>query len=102
MGKELRELDAQLAQSERLQQRLAGLVERAQRPERNADIRALVARLEHLLLGIRGAQAQGETALRERAIGELQAQQQRLRGYIGRTKLAMARLYDRGATEQLP
>lgn len=102
MVRQLRELDAELARSERLQQRLAGLTERARRPERSADIRALVARLEQLLLGIRGAQAQGEAALRLSAVAELQAQQQRLRGYLGRTRLAMARLYDQGATEQQP
>jgi hypothetical protein len=97
--KALRDLDAELAAGERNQQRLATLVERAQQPEQGERIHALVARLESLLKNIRGAQAAGETTLRRLSLDEMQLQEQRLQVYLGKTRLAMARLYDKGATD---
>lgn len=99
--KQLRDLDVQLNTVAQAQQRVDGLVARAQRPEQGERIRALVARLEKILVGIRAAQAQGDSVLRERAIGELQQQRGRLETYLERTRLARARLYDKGTTETL-
>lgn len=97
--KELRDLDTTLAETQRQNQRLATLVERAQQPEQGERIRSLVLRLEKLLLSIRIAQADGEFTLRQHAIDEMQQQRQRLQLYLSKTRLAMARLYDKGATE---
>lgn len=97
--KALRELDKQLTESQRNQQRLATLVERAQQPEQGARIHALVVRLEALLKNVRAAQGQGETTLRRLALDEMTLQRGRLQVYLGKTRLAMARLYDKGATD---
>jgi hypothetical protein len=51
---------------------------------------------------IHNAQRQGEQVLRERARAELQTQRERLVTYLARTRLAKARLYDKGTTEALP
>ncbi|MET0378787.1 MAG: tetratricopeptide repeat protein, partial [Spongiibacteraceae bacterium] len=97
--KALRDLDTELAQSERNQQRLATLVDRARQPERGEHIHALVARLEALLKNIRGAQGNGEITLRQLSLEEMQQQRLRLQVYLGKTRLAMARLYDLGETK---
>lgn len=100
--KRLKDLDQQLAQAGREQVRVENLVARARQPEQGERIHALVARLEKLLVGIRAAEAQGDNVLRGRAIGELQQQRARLQVYLGRARLATARLLDKGTTEALP
>lgn len=97
--KDIRDLDAVLVENNRNNQRLTTLVERAQQPEQGERIHALVTRLEKLLIGIRSAQSDGELTLRRLAVDEMQQQRQRLQVYLNKTRLAMARLYDKGATE---
>jgi len=99
MTKQMRDLDATLAQAQHSQARVSALVERAKQPEQGQRIHALVKRLEKLLLGIRSAQADGELTLRKLAVAEMQQQRERLQLYLGKSRLAMARLYDKGATE---
>jgi hypothetical protein len=99
--RELRELDTELARVESRQKQISQLVARAQMPEQGARIDLLEQRLQQLLRRIRDAQQQGERLLRARAGEELAQQRERLQGYLGRTRLAMARLYDKGATEAL-
>jgi hypothetical protein len=98
LDKALRDVDATLAQTSASQQRLAALVGRAQTPEQGPRIDALDARLTTLLQRIDAAQRSGESLLRRRAEAELTAHRQRLQAYLGRTRLAMARLYDKGST----
>lgn len=98
-AKALRDLNAELAQGERNQQRIATLVDRARQPEQGARIHALVARLESLLKNIRSAQSNGESTLRQLSLEEMQLQRERLQVYLGKTRLAMARLYDTGETK---
>lgn len=99
LTKQTRALDAALAEGQRGQARLTALVERARQPEQGERIHALLQRLEKLLVGIRGAQANGELTLRRLAVAEMQQQRERLQLYLGKSRLAMARLYDKGATE---
>jgi outer membrane protein assembly factor BamD (BamD/ComL family) len=99
--RQLRELDEQLAISQQRKAQLDGLVVRARQPEQGARIRALQARLQSNLKSIQQAQRAGEQVLRERAQAELQAQRARLSTYLARTRLAKARLYDKGTTEAL-
>ncbi len=98
LDKALRDADATLAQTAQFQQRLDALVGRAQAPEQGPRIDALDQRLVQLLARIDGAQRDGESLLRRRAEAELVAHRQRLQGYLGRARLAMARLYDKGST----
>ena len=98
---QLRELDRELAVALQRKGQLDGLVARARQPEQGARIRALQARLQAQLKSIALAQRSGEQVLRERAQAELQAQRTRLATYLARTKLAKARLYDKGTTEAL-
>ena len=102
LTKQLRELDQQLANAQQQQLRVDNLVERARQPEQGERIRALAKRLQISLNNIHNAQQQGEKVLRERARAELQAQRERLVTYLARTRLAKARLYDKGTTEALP
>jgi len=102
LTKQLRELDRQLADAQQQQLRVDNLVERARQPEQGERIRALATRLQTSLNNIHNAQQQGEKVLRERARAELQAQRARLVTYLARTRLAKARLYDKGTTEALP
>jgi hypothetical protein len=74
---------------------------RARQPEQGQRIRALQVRLQANLKSIQQAQRSGEQVLRERALVELQAQRARLSTYLARTRLAKARLYDKGTTEAL-
>ena len=97
--KQLRELDTQLALSQIDKAAIANLVERAKAPEQGERIRALDARLQATLKNIHNAQSQGDKVLREHAIAELQQQRARLTVYLGRAKLAEARLLDKGTTE---
>ncbi|HSB97674.1 MAG TPA: hypothetical protein VLC91_14545 [Spongiibacteraceae bacterium] len=102
LTKQLRGLDQQLADAQQQQLRVANLVERARQPEQGERIRALTKRLQTSLNNIHNAQQQGEQVLRARARAELQAQRARLVAYLARTRLAKARLYDKGTTEALP
>jgi hypothetical protein len=97
--KQTRALDTALADGQRGQARLNALVERARQPEQGERIHALLQRVEKLLVGIRSAQANGELTLRRLAVAEMQQQRERLQLYLGKSRLAMARLYDKGATE---
>lgn len=99
--RQLRELDEQLAVAQQRKAQLDGLAARARLPEQGARIRALQARLQSNLKSIQQAQHAGEQVLRERALAELQAQRARLSTYLARTRLAKARLYDKGTTEAL-
>jgi hypothetical protein len=99
--RQLRELDEQLAVAQQRKAQLDGLVVRARQPEQGARIRALQVRLQSNLKSIQQAQRAGEKVLRERALAELQAQRVRLSTYLARTRLAKARLYDKGTTEAL-
>lgn len=101
LTKALREIDTQLAKAQREKAALANLVERANAPEQGERIRALDARLQSTLKNIQTAQAQGDNVLRARAIGELQAQRDRLVAYLSRAKLEKSRLLDKGTTEAL-
>lgn len=102
LTKQLRNLDTQLAKAQLDENYLANLVERAKTPEQGERIRALETRLDDTLNKINRAKAQGDKVLRERAIAELQLQRERLIAYLGRAKLAKARLFDKGTTEALP
>jgi hypothetical protein len=99
--RQLRELDEQLAVAQQRKPQLDGLAARARLPEQGVRIRALQARLQSNLKSIQQAQRAGEQVLRERALAELQAQRARLSTYLARTRLAKARLYDKGTTETL-
>ncbi|HEY3699493.1 MAG TPA: tetratricopeptide repeat protein [Spongiibacteraceae bacterium] len=101
MTKTLRQLDTQLALAQLDKASVANLVERANAPEQGPRIRALDERLQKILGNIHNAQAQGDGVLRARAIAELQTQRERLVAYLGRAKLAKARLLDKGTTEAL-
>ena len=98
LTKQLRGLDTQLAKAQVDNNYLAALVERARTPEQGERIAALDSRLATILQRIAAAQTQGDNVLRERALGEMRAQRERLNGYLGRAKLAKARLFDQGAT----
>lgn len=99
--RQLRDLEQQLAISQQRKGQLDNLVARASGPEQGARIRALHTRLQTNLKNIQRAQRDGENVLRERASAELQTQRTRLTAYLARTKLAKARLYDKGTTEAL-
>jgi outer membrane protein assembly factor BamD (BamD/ComL family) len=102
LTKQLRDVDRQLAEAAQQKTRVDNLVERARQPEQGERIRALDKRLQSSLSAIHRAQQQGEKVLRERARAELQIQRERLVTYLARTRLAKARLYDKGTTEALP
>ncbi len=102
LTKQLRDLDTQLAKAQLDKNYLANLVDRAKTPEQGERIRALEARLDDTLNKINVAKGQGDKVLRERAVAELQQQRERLTAYLGRAKLAKARLFDKGTTEALP
>ncbi len=101
MEKALRDADAVLADTAGQQQQLSALLTRAQAPEQGPRIDALDHRLSVLLTKIDASQKSAETLLRNRAEAQLLAHRQRLQGYLGRTRLAMARLYDKGSTGAL-
>lgn len=101
LTRQLRDLEQQLAAMQQRRTQLDGLVARASRPEQGERIRALQARLQASLATIHAAQRAGEQALRERAASELRGQRARLVAYLARTRLAKARLYDKGTTEAL-
>ncbi|MDB6063113.1 MAG: hypothetical protein JWM78_3216 [Verrucomicrobiaceae bacterium] len=101
LTKQLRELNTQLAKAQLDSNYLANLVDRARAPEQGERIRAVEARLDDTLKKITGAKTQGDKVLRERAVAELQQQRERLLAYLGRAKLAKARLFDKGTTETL-
>lgn len=102
LTRQLRDLDTQLAKAQIDNSYLAGLAERAKAPEQGERIRALESRLDDTLNKIKTAKGQGDKVLRDRAIAELQLQRERLVAYLGRAKLAKARLFDKGTTESLP
>jgi TolA-binding protein len=101
LTKQLRDLDTQVAKAQLDKNYLANLIERAHAPEQGERIRELEARLDDTLKKIIGAKSQGDKVLRDRAIAELQQQRERLVAYLGRAKLAKARLFDKGTTEAL-
>jgi hypothetical protein len=102
LTRQLRDLDTQLAKAQIDNSYLANLVERANAPEQGERIRGLEARLDNTLSKIKQAEEQGNKVLRDRAIAELHLQRERLTAYLGRAKLAKARLFDKGTTESLP
>lgn len=102
LNKQLTEVEQQLAAMQQQKMRVDNLVERARQPEQGERIRALAKRLEDSINAIHNAQQQGDKVLRERASAELQQQRARLVTYLARTRLAKARLYDKGTTEALP